>query len=193
VSGSGTVTAIPVPHLAVEKRPFLNALKSLRISIRARQKDEAIISYSDEMLTIKLQDAMVQVPATGTWSGSAKIVARTLIPIVTFPPDPDPLPLTFRDDRFYIAGWSVNGSWHPGGVQDLSLPEDATCLDRVALRRRYSDRELEDSGLLQQVRAAEQTVKTQVTHAASVLHDLGITESDLHELVERKLDGLVGD
>ncbi len=185
------MTAFSHPKLAVDKRPFLNALKSLRISIRARQKDEAIISFADGMLCIRLQDSTVQVPATGSWSGSAKIVARTLIPIVTFPPDPDPLPLTFRDDRFYIAGWSVNGTWHPGGVQDLSLPEDAGCLDRIALRRRYSDEELEDSGLLKEVRVAEQTAKAQVTQAASVLHVLGITEADLTALVERKVEDLL--
>ncbi len=181
------------PSLAVEKRPFLNALKSLRISIRARQKDEAIISFTEGMLCIKLQDATVEVPASGTWSGSAKVVARTLIPIVTFPPDPDPLPLTFRDERFYIAGWSVNGSWHPEGVQNLTLPEDANCIDWLALRSRYSDDDLDELGLLKEVRAAEKTIKTLIGQAASVLDVVGITEADLSKLVERKVGDLVDD
>ena len=183
----------PSPALAVEKKPFLNALKSLRISVRARQKDEAIISFADGLLSIKMQDSVVQVPATGTWTGSAKIVARTLIPIVTFPPDPDPLPLRFHDERFFIAGWSVNGSWHADGVQELVVPENATCLELAALRRRYSEAQLEDAGLLHEVRNAEQTVKSQLALAATALVDVGVSEDDLRVLVERKLDDLVND
>ena len=180
----------PSPSLAVEKKPFLNALKSLRISVRARQKDEAILSFADGLLSIKMQDSVVHVPATGTWTGSAKIVARTLIPIVTFPPDSDPLPLRFQGERFYVAGWSVNGTWHAEGVQELVVPENANSLEIAALRRRYTDGQLEDAGLLQEVRNAEQTVKSQLALVAKALVDVGISEDDLHALVERKLDGL---
>ena len=179
----------PDPCLAVEKRPFLYALKSLRISIRARQKDEATISFANGLLSIKLLDSVVQVPATGTWTGSAKVVARTLIPLVTFPPDPDPLPLRFHDERFYIAGWSVNGTWH-AACDDLALPANANCLDVAALRRRYTEEQLGDSGLLQDVRNAERTIEVQVAQAAEALRRVGITEGDLQGLVERKLDDL---
>lgn len=181
----------PEPCLAVEKKPFLEALKSLRISIRARQKDEATISFENGFVHIKLLDSVVRVPATGCWTGSARVVARTLIPIVTFPPDPDPLPLRFHDERFFIAGWSVNGTWHGDEWDEFGLPENANCLDMAALRRRFTEEELDDSGLLQNVRNAEKTIRAQVAQAAKALGPVGITEGDLQGLVERKLDDLV--
>jgi len=177
----------PVPNLAVEKKPFLNALKSLRISVLARQKDEAIISFSDGVLRIRIQDEEVEVPASGSWTGSAKIVARTLIPIVTFPPDPDPLPLRFEDERFFIAGWSVNGTWHAEGVREFSVPSDATDVELAALRRRYGDEQLEEAGLLHDARNAEQSLRQQVAQAAKILSGSGISEEDLLALVERKV------
>ena len=177
-------------YLQVEKRPFLSALKSLRISVRARQKDEATLSFGDGNLCIGIQNSRVEVPAQGTWSGTVKVVARTLIPIVTFPPDPDPLPLRFEKGRFYIAGWSVNATWHAEGIDELSLPSDASCIDLAALRVSHGDDELERSGLLQDVRNAEQVIKTQITQAAKVLEAAGITEDDLREMVERKIEAI---
>mgnify|MGYP005697905257 CR=1 FL=1 len=176
--------------LEVEKKPFLNALKTLRISIRARQKDEAIISFADGELSIRVQDSVVTVPATGQWSGTAKIVARTLIPIVTFPPDPDPLPLRFVGERFFIAGWSVNGTWHAGELEEPPVGDDATILELVALRGQYSETELESSGLLQQVRDAELTVKEHVAQAVKVLEGIGISEEDVQAIVDEKIEAI---
>ncbi|MFT5393671.1 MAG: hypothetical protein ACI8PT_003873 [Gammaproteobacteria bacterium] len=182
------------PQLEVEKKPFLRALKSLRISIRARQKDEASLSFSSGLLSIRMLESVVSIPATGTWSGTAKVVARTLIPIVTFPPDPDPLPLRFVDDRFFIAGWSVNGIWQAEGhVEAHAMPDDATCVDFAALRRRYTDIELESSGLLARVRNAEQSIKVQVAQAARLLEEVGISGEDLQELIDNKIAKRAGD
>lgn len=182
----------PVPCLEVEKKTFLNALKSLRISIRARQKDEATLSFDDGVLSIKVQDSTVTVPATGTWPGTAKIVARTLIPIVTFPPDPDPLPLRFQGERFFIAGWSVNGSWHAGVMEEPPVVDDASILELAALKRRYSESYLESAGLLQGVRNAELTIKDHVAQATKLMIAIGIDEHDLRELVERRIEEISG-
>jgi hypothetical protein len=139
-----------------------------------------------------MQDTVVRVPAEGNWAGTARVYARTLIPIVTFPPDPDPLPLQFRDDRFYIAGWSVNGTWRADGAEEPVLPSEPSCLDLAALRNRHSDAKLEEFGLLQDVRNAEQAIRAQVAQAVKVLEVVGITESDLAELLEQKLASLAG-
>ena len=177
-------------HLTVEKKPFLTALKSLRISSRARQKDEAIVSFRNGRLAIELHDTVVEAPAHGTWSGRARIVARTLIPIATFPPDPDPLPLRFEGDRFYIAGWSVNATWQEAGDRPLVIPTGASCLEILALRAGHTEDELAASGVLQDVRNTEQFVKTQIAQAAVILCDIGVDESDLTELVQDKVTKL---
>ena len=58
------------------------------------------------------------------------------------------------------------------------------------MRRRYTEEQLGDSGLLQDVRNAERTIEVQVAQAAEALRRVGITASDLQGLVERKLDDL---
>ena len=176
--------------LTVKKRPFLTALKSLRISSRARQKDEAIIGFTNNHLSIELQGGRVEVPAKGHWSGRARVAARSLIPIATFPPDPDPLPIRFEDDRFYIAGWSVNATWHEANEQPLEIPDDADCIEVLALRQRYSELELEAAGVLKHVRSAEQFAKTQIAQAVTLLEPVGIQKEDIDRLIEEKISRL---
>ena len=173
--------------LSVEKKPFLTALKSLRIGSRARQKDEAVFRFVNGQLSTELQGTSVQVPARGQWGGQVRIIARSLIPIATFPPDPDPLPLRFEDDRFYIAGWSVNASWQDAGERPLEIPDGAGAIDVLALRRQYSESELEASGVLKDVRNTEQFVKTQIAQAAAILQSVGIDEADLNRLLQDKV------
>ncbi|MEM7254229.1 MAG: hypothetical protein AAF493_22655 [Pseudomonadota bacterium] len=177
--------------LTVDKKPFLTALKSLRISIRARQKDEAVIGYSDGHVSIELQGQIVNVPAKGEWPGCARVIARTLIPIATFPPDPDPLPLRFENDRFYIAGWSVNASWQDVGDRPLALPDDAGCLEVLMIGRQHTDKALSEAGLLSHVRNTEQFVRTRLAQAAAVLEPIGIEEADLNRIVEEKVAELI--
>ncbi len=178
------------PHLSVEKRPFLQALKSLRISARARQKDLAVLSFQDGRLHIRLHETGVSVPALGQWPGSARVIARTLIPVVTFPPDPDPLPLRFEGDRFYIAGWSVNATWHAQGGEPIETAAEPTALDLVALRRERGDEALEASGLLEEALEAERSLAGKLSHAARILRPVGISLGDLEDLVERKLEAI---
>ena len=175
------------PILAVEKRAFIQALRSLRISARARQNDEALIYYNDELLCIRLLDMVVEVPAKGTWVGRVRVNARTLIPLVTFPPDPDPLPLTFSEGRFFIAGWSVNAQWQPAVSGVVEVPANPTCMDLLSLESRYTFEELVDAGLDESINSARATLRTCLGDAARALEPTGLTLKDLEELVSQKL------
>jgi hypothetical protein len=88
----------------------------------------------------------------------------------------------------------VNGVWQAEGhVEAHAMPDDATCVDFAALRRRYTDTELESSGLLARVRNAEQSIKVQVAQAARLLEGIGISGDDLQELIDNKIAKRAGE
>ena len=179
------------PNLAVEKRAFIRALKDLRISVRAKQNDEALIYFANGRLSIRLQDSTVEVPAAGTLEGRIRVNARTLIPLVTFPPDADPLPLSYHDERIFISRWSVNAIWEPGVDHRIGLADDASDFEILALEQRYSRAELADAGLSDTIEDAKQRRDQCVQEAASVLQSVGVTASDLQNLIADKLHSSV--
>jgi len=180
--------AVSSPSLTIEKKPFLAALKSLRIGINARQKDEATLGFENGELVIEIAGNRVVVPAEGEWPGAVRIVARTLIPIVTFPPDPDPLTLCFKTGRFFIAGWSVNATWlDDAGANPVKIPSVATYLDVLALKE-HSHRKSDSSARDQQeVKNARQSMNILLDQAAKLLVPVGITRPDLERLAGQKL------
>ena len=79
----------------------------------------------------------------------------------------------------------------PIGSRTADLPVNPSLLDMIALRVRFRDEELEDSGLVPRVMEAQKRAADLIDSAASTLSPLGVSRQALSQFVEEQVLQLV--
>lgn len=170
--------------LKVNRSDLARALKVLRKFIKPKQREEAVLSFENGLLSIELVGAGAKVPAEGEWPGQARIASGAVLGFARALPKDDPLPLRVDEGRFYLAGLSVPCSWQDSERKKIQLILDPPIHVILGLRMRYSDEEITQSGLMKTVQQAEERRDGLVKQASKLLEPLGVTPTDLQPLVD---------
>jgi len=173
-------------QLTVAKPALLDALRHLRIGGRTRNA-EIVVSFDGDCLTLDGQGMQLRVPATGRWSGMARVPARPLDALVRVPPAGEHIVLRFVDDRCYFGSFSVRGSWQDIAPALIDVPLNADLPTILALRFQHNEVQLKGSGLADRVGNAWKLAESLILRTAPPLAQLGIGADDLRQLLSQKL------
>lgn len=131
----------------VSRKDLASALRTLARFVKRKQEADAVVSFADGTLQIELPGGAVGVAAQGEWDGEVRVPGRFLLTYAKSLPAADPMPVEVRGDRFRLAGLSVGCVLQEATGDRIELPLDPSVVDILRMLARYSDEEIERSGL----------------------------------------------
>ncbi len=108
----------------VQRREFLLCLRHLSSEVRRTICPEALVTYEDGMLAIRVGMHIEEIPADGTWSGGAFVGKGWPERIRRKPPDGDVLLIRVEDGRLFVQAYSEPCRWVEGSPE-YTVPEPA--------------------------------------------------------------------
>ena len=174
-------------RLQISLSEFKLALKPFAAKRRALTK--VLVAYEGGYLSFESGDVTAVLRATGTWSGRAYFSPEILRAIATVPPSENPVVLSYAQNHLLLGGLTIKCDWHEGVDDDdwvdIRAVIEPSIIDVLAMERSASRATV--VGIAQKVRSANEKLKRRIKAASSQLIDLGISESEIHEMVERKI------
>ncbi len=173
--------------VSIARSDFLAALKRLRLVRSPKDVPEALISMEGEDLCFSVIGVATYAPAKGTWTGEVRISGALLLAMANTPPPGDPMHIFVREGRCYFGSMSTNCVEQDGWRSEIELPLDPGLDEILRIAFRHSAEEIEKAGLRLKVEDARARASKLVSKAAVILAPLGITGTDLRDLVVSKL------
>jgi hypothetical protein len=149
---------------------------------RSRKSGELVLSFAGGLLAIEGPGAGLEVAATGTWPGRARVSASITKMMATAPPDGDPLMLGYSEGRLVLAGSTTlrfKAAWEDISPARLEIPIDATDRDLLRVADSQTSAELTSAGLTGLVCTAEQRFQKVVDLTHAPLAKYGVARSRL--------------
>ena len=105
--------------LEVALMDFVQLLKSFRVGKklgkRNMQREEAVFSFDGGRLTVESVGARQSIPASGSWSGFARIAFLYFDALRRAPPSQSPLQIKYLEGRLRIGTTSLPADWGQDG------------------------------------------------------------------------------
>lgn len=175
--------------LAVPRAPFVLELRRLIQVIGRRRAPEAILSFDVNRLLVHVGGAEFSVPASGHWSGEARVAVPGLRALARVPPRFDPVEIRFARGQLRIENFSMACRWQLPGTAILEVPVDRSLATTLRLMQQHGPDDLEQSGLARLVAEAVREKQRRIAAAARQLAPLGVSPADVAALVATRLRG----
>jgi len=178
-------------NLEVGRSEFLDALRRIvPKSSKETPHARVIFTFSDGHLSIESIGGKVQIPATGTWPGTAAVPADLLKRLTRALPEEDPLRLQAAGNQFTVSRLFLPCECHATAeaapqVYGELIPANLSLREMLKLCDQYPAEAIDAAGLSPAVAAAQARVDSIVKRAATVLQPYGVTEGELMALVEK--------
>ena len=160
---------------------------------KRRKLGPVLLAYESGYLSVESGGVMKVMHAEGEWHGRATFSPSVLRAIALEPPSQDPITIAYGNGRLLIGAMTVRCEWQDlrkARVQNLLNPSS---LDLLALERTLSRIEINATDLGDKIHDAQEKVARSIRRAASALSALEITESQIRELVEARIQSRLGD
>jgi hypothetical protein len=166
---------------------FVTELKRAVKVLGRRNAGDALFSYADDHLRIRLGGAEWQLPAKGHWRGEARVGSSLLRPFAKVPPAQDPLVIQVYQGRLRIAGSSAPCHWQREGEAMVEVALGMELIDLLRLAHAHPQRALEKSGVASSIDSARRELDKRIDAASRHLAPFGVTPADVRLLVIGKL------
>lgn len=173
--------------ILVPLNEFRQGLKSLKVALSGKRPPDVVFYCSDGFLFVKAGGSYFKIPASGQWELQARVKGKAISLLSNSFQEDDPLPLTQFDDKLGIGNLRLGCHWEKSSTQIISLPINASLIHLLRLWQRYSEDEIEKSGLKTQFLDADQERVRRINSALQQLAPLGVTEEDLTTLVDEAI------
>ncbi|WP_460728905.1 hypothetical protein [Lysobacter rhizosphaerae] len=174
-------------RLEVPLADFVEGLRRTLKVIGRRNAGDALVSYADGQLCIRLGGAEMKVPALGHWPGEARVDSIWLRTFARVPPLQNPLIVQVEEGRLRIARSSVPCHWQRPGEARVEAPLGLEPRALIRLAHAHSHEELEKSGIAAAVVGARKELDKRIDAAAKQLAPFGVSPADVRLLVITKL------
>ena len=172
-------------HVLEVKRSELEAaFRLIRRLCRPKPGEQAVFSYDAACLHVDCGGVTVTPGARGCWPGQVRMDAKQLVTWARLMPSGDPLVFRFQEGRLWLGNSSCKAELQGAWAKGIDMPMNASSLDFFVLSFTHPREEIEAAGYAGPVAAAERWAQAKILHAAECLADLGVTHSDVEELVE---------
>jgi hypothetical protein len=175
--------------------PLAEFKRGLHVFDRPRVKlgSNALLAYEGGFLSIESGEATAVMHASGNWHGRATFSPNVLRAIVTVPPRHDPVLITYANGRLNIGGTSIPCTWQTASQPLINNLENPSLLELLALERTIPRSEMKGSPLGRRIRDASARANKRIEKASALLLDLGVTENEIRELIEKNIAARIKD
>lgn len=174
-------------RLEVNRAMFLAELARVAKILGRRKEGDALLSYRDGELKLRVGGAECVIPAEGRWQGEARVSYSWLKAIGKVPPPGDPIVILVSGGRIRIGSSSITCSWQAPSKSTIDVPLNMGLVERLRLGMTHSEEDLKRSGLASTVTDARNELDKLITKAQAQLAPFGVTATDLRLLVIGKL------
>lgn len=175
--------------LAVPRDPFIAELRRMMAVVGRRRVPEAVLTFDVDQLIVHVGGAEFSVPASGHWSGEARIAVPGLRALAAVPPKQDPVEVRYADGLLRFGNYALTCRWQAPGLAIVEVPINRDLVSILRLAYRHPPYVLEQSGLARLVAEAEKKKQRRITAAARHLAPLGVSFADLATIVATRLRG----
>ena len=100
-----------MPLLKVDRAQFVDAVEVLAGMTKRNRMAKAMLTFANNVLSIKVGSTTMDVHAAGDWNGVAKTNGQAFLSASRDLPATDPLIVKVEDDRLMIERRSVRCDW----------------------------------------------------------------------------------
>lgn len=174
-------------RLEVNRAVFLAELARVAKVLGRRKAGDAVLSFRDGALKLRIGGAECVIPSEGRWQGEACVSYAWLKAIGKVPPPGDPIVILVSAGRMRIGGSSIVCTWQAPSTSTIDVTLNMGLVERLRLGMIHSEEELKRSGLASMVADARSELDKVISKAQMPLAPFGVTETDLRLLVIGKL------
>ena len=175
------------PWLLVDREEFVQALRLLAKQAKRKNVGDAIFGYSDGMLRVYVGGVSATAAATGDWSGQARVFAGFVLAAAAIDLTEVQVSLRVEGIRLCLERFSADCVWQTDESELIRLPINPSVLDILALTLGRSASDIRRSGIEAATRTAEERRDTLIGQAIASLTPLGVTPTEVNEVVERAI------
>ena len=180
-------------HLGVARDELAHALRALRRTMpKRRRMPEALFSYDDGDLLLRMGGAKLRAAAWGRWTGVVRAAGHVVVTIDPALFQNDPVPVRVVGGRIKIGTCSMPCAWQETVPDSLLAPVDPSLLHLLRLPRERDAAAIVEAGLLGVVRDALDRRDRILERATRVLEPLEIGRADLERCLEAELQRRYG-
>jgi hypothetical protein len=182
-----SVTRLLVPdcQLLISRAALVEMLGPMGKFLRKDIRQEAILDPAPGGLEVSLGGIAIVVAGEGSWTQRVRVPGRYFVGIARRPPSGDPIEIAVVGERCKIGSVSLPCEMSPAEGANVELTMDPFAGEVLALRQQHTSGVIEKSGLLPELKAAEERRDRLLVRALEVLAPLGVTEGDLRWAIER--------
>lgn len=172
-------------RLTIDPAEFKAALKPF--ARKGVKLGQVMIVFEGGFLSIESGEVVCVMRASGTWHGRATFKPSVLQALAKVPPVVNPIPLAYADGHLLLAGMTIPCEWQSTAKALVSDLLNLSAPELLALARTMPRAEIRGTDLGKRVAAAQVATERHIKSAAKQLVDLGVTETEIRELVERQV------
>ena len=180
----------PVCELLVDVDLFRRTLSALRRGGISRHA-EAVLSFSDGKLNVDIQGVTSAIRARGRWTGQVRIPV-TMLSAIEGGLGKGELLLTVQGQALSFDDMTVGCVWDDSVRASIRFPQTSDIINKLRTFDRYTEDEIDRSGLGGIARDAYEERDKMIKRAAKALAPLGIEAEDVRDLVNRHVRGELG-
>jgi hypothetical protein len=171
--------------LHVTRADFKHAAK---VFTRKRLKmGPVLMAFEGGFLSFESGDVRIVMRAAGEWQGRATFSPDLLRALATVPPDNDPIPIAYAEDRILIGGMTIPCQWSMPRQELAREIESPGVIDLLALDRTLTRAEIHGTDLGKRIKSAVGQADRAIKSAAARLVELEISEEEIRTLVEARI------
>jgi len=169
-----------------------SALGVIARMLRGKKRlGDALLGFDGKHLRIDLGGVVGKAPATGDWTGEARVAGEFILGLARTPPGVGPVRLVAENGDLLVefgdSRRATACAWESSPRPDDGLPLDAGLAEKVAFGLTHTKEETARLGLTDVVGEAMERAERLFAAAAQALKPLGITKEQVRDLVRGSL------
>lgn len=186
-------------RLTVNRAELLEGLKQLSKLVKKKSVGQGTLTYDQGSLIIELGGISIEAAAEGEFPGLVRISGALLLKLAGILPEDDSVVFQTEGDRLSIGSFSlpiqIEEAQRPAGTEKNHIPQviEAPLYFLLGLEYKYSDAAIVRSGYWEKVNQARGEKERLIQAVAHKLAPLGVTKTDVSEMVEtalRRINGI---
>lgn len=173
----------------IRRRDLVDALRPFKRLSAKSHKEDAVLFMDGSDLVISVVGVASGIEVDGSWSADVRVPATFIIANAKKLPSADPMPVRVSDGRLYFDSLSMGCHVQESGESEILVPADADLLTVLNLGFKYSTEQIQRAGLSKTYAIAQSKLQKLVARSAEPLSLLEITEAEVTQFVNSKLQG----
>lgn len=174
-------------EIVVRREDLNNALHTLEIAARGKNPPDLVIQGQPGLLILQVGGSKVEINGDGLLVGQARLSGKLVHRLRLVIPDTDEIVISRRPKFLSIGQSRFSCIWEDPEVRNIHIPVNASLGHVLGIWQRYTDEEIDKSGLRLKFEAANREREQRINKALDSLAPLGVTHEDLVILVDEAI------